>query len=373
MYIVFFGLTITSSWGNGHASTYRSLLQGLARRGHRVAFCERNAEWYASNRDLPQADYARIETYDDREQGELLARQAAAEADAIVIGSYCPDAIPVLETVLGHGHARVCFYDIDTPITLEQLRTGACAYLRAGHVPNLDAYFSFTGGPVLEELENEWGARFVRPLYCSCDPMLYHPGKLPTGVTHDLSYMGTYAPDRQAKLHRLLIEPARRMPERRFVIAGPLFPDVDRWPPNVRSIFHLSPREHRSFYLSSRVTLNLTRQAMVEYGYSPSVRLFEAAACGVPILSDHWPGIEEFFEPGREILLAHDASDVVACLRQRSTRELHNIGEAAHARVLAQHTGERRAEEFECIFADAAAAGPRKTVESGVWRVERKT
>lgn len=349
MNIAFFGLTISSSWGNGHASTYRSLLRGLAQRGHRLCFYERNTEWYASNRDLPSTDYVKIVPYDDWRRGEELARQAAREADVIVAGSYAPDAIAVLDTVLGHGRARVCFYDIDTPITLTQLRSGACSYLRADQIPALDVYFSFTGGPILEEIRQEWRARAARPLYCCCDPALYAPGRgaLASGVRYDLSYMGTFAPDRQAKLHRLLIEPARRLPDHRFVIAGPLFPDVAQWPANVRNIYHLSPRDHRAFYLMSRMTLNLTRQAMVEYGYSPSVRLFEAAACGVPVLSDAWPGMEEFFEPGREILIVRDAGDVVASLRHLSPRELHDLGESARARVLAHHTGERRALEFE--------------------------
>lgn len=371
MNIAFFGLTISSSWGNGHASTYRSLLRGLAQRGHRLCFYERNTEWYASNRDLPSADYVKIEPYDDWRSGEELARRAAHEADVVVAGSYAPDAIAVLDTVLSEGRARVCFYDIDTPITLTQLRAGACSYLRADQIPHLDVYFSFTGGPILEEIQQEWGARAARPLYCCCDPEIYYParnGPLVPAPAHDLSYMGTFAPDRQAKLHRLLIEPARRLPGHRFLIAGPLFPDIAQWPPNVRNIFHLSPREHRGFYLMSRMTLNLTRQAMVEYGYSPSVRLFEAAACGVPVLTDAWPGIDEFFEPHREILVVRDAGDVVACLRSLSPRELRNIGEAARARVLARHTGECRAREFEDAVnapVPTASAASGKTAETG--------
>jgi len=361
MDIAFFGLTISSSWGNGHASTYRSLLRGLALRGHRLRFYERNTEWYASNRDLPSADYVQIEPYDDWRRGEELARRAAQEADVVIAGSYAPDAIAVLDTVLSHGRARVGFYDIDTPITLTQLRARACSYLRADQVPALDVYFSFTGGPILDEIRQEWGARAARPLYCCCDPALYYPGRsgpLASNITHDLSYMGTFAPDRQAKLHRLLIEPARRLPGQRFVVAGPLFPDVAQWPPNVRNIFHLSPREHRGFYLASRMTLNLTRQAMVEYGYSPSVRLFEAAACGVPVLTDAWPGIEECFEPEREILVVRDAGDVVRCLRHLSARELRAIGEAARARVLAHHSSEQRAIEFEQALTTPVASLP---------------
>ncbi len=361
MDIAFFGLTISSSWGNGHASTYRSLLRGLAQRGHRLRFYERNTEWYASNRDLPSADFVTIEPYEDWRRGEVLARRAAHESDVVVAGSYAPDAVAVLDTVLSQGRARACFYDIDTPVTMSQLRTGSCPYLRADQVPALDIYFSFTGGPILEEIRQNWGARSARPLYCCCDPALYYPGRggpLAAPALYDLSYMGTFAPDRQAKLHRLLIEPARRLPDQRFVVAGPLFPDVAQWPANVRNLYHLSPREHRGFYLSSRITLNLTRQAMVEYGYSPSVRLFEAAACGVPVLTDAWPGIEEFFEPGREVLIVRDAGEVVACLRQLSSRELRAFGEAARARVLAHHSGEQRAKEFESAVTASATSSP---------------
>lgn len=351
MHIVFFGLTITSSWGNGHASTYRSLIHGLWQRGHQVRFFERNREWYASNRDLPRAEYVHIQTYDDWNEVAAQARQAACDADAIVVGSYAPDAIAALDTVLGHGRARICFYDIDTPITLQALRDQSCTWLRPDQIPALDLYLSFTAGPALDELREHWAAACARPLYCSCNPDVYSPGPPFARPRNDLSYMGTFAPDRQPKLHRLLIEPARRLPRHRFEVAGPLYPDLRSWPANVRNRFHLSPHQHRDFYLDSRLTLNLTRQAMVEYGYSPSVRLFEAGACGVPVLTDAWPGLEQFFTPGHDILVAREASEVVACLLHRSPAELRRMGEAARARVLASHTGARRAEELEQMLA----------------------
>jgi spore maturation protein CgeB len=349
--IVVLGLSITSSWGNGHATTYRALLSALAARGHRILFLERDVPWYASHRDMRAADYARIEIYCALD--ELLERFSAAvrTADCVIVGSYVPDGVAVGEWVTDSAAGATAFYDIDTPITLNQLDSGACKYLTADLIPLYDIYLSFTGGPSLSEIKTRYGASQVEPLYCAVDPDSYRP--LHLEPQWNLGYLGTYSVERQSALEELLIEPATASPARRFVVAGPQYPPNINWPANVERIEHLPPCDHCSFYNRQLFTLNVTRAEMISRGYSPSVRLFEAAACGTPIISDYWPGLETFFEPEKEILIADSASAVLEYL-QSPAREAQLIGRRARERVLAEHTAAHRAEQLERYIIEAA-------------------
>ncbi len=352
MRIVIYGLTITSSWGNGHATTYRSLLKALARRGHSVHFIEKDVEWYRSNRDLPHPEFCSVQLYDDWVSSEAGLLGASAKADVIVVGSYFPDAMAATQALLERAHCPVLFYDIDTPITLVRLRDeGSTEYLKASSIPGFAAYLSFTGGPALRELEEQFGARRAVPFYCSVDTDLYHPTAERDEFRCDLSYLGTYASDRQSKLMRLLDGSAGLLPDRRFLVAGPQYPAAIDWQSNVKRIMHVSPPDHPSFYSSSRFTLNLTRQDMIAVGYSPSVRLFEASACGTAIVSDNWAGLEEFFTPEKEILLPGDTEELAGLLREMPDSERRQIGVSARARILAAHTSQHRAVEFEQIVA----------------------
>ncbi len=355
MKITIFGLSITSSWGNGHATTFRALCQALHRRGHRIVFFERDQEWYRSNRDLPGPPYCEVKIFDSWSEIRPSVRSELRDSDVAMVGSYVPDGIAALNEVLDSNVPVKSFYDIDTPITIGQLRRcGATAYLLRRHLAELDVYFSFTGGPLLEELESKHGVRLAVPLYCSVDPDRYRELPLSDEFACDLSYMGTYAADRQPKLEGLLCRTARRLPGKRFIVAGPQYPASIEWPPNVERILHLSPRHHAAFYGSSRMTLNVTRRDMVMAGYSPSVRLFEAAACAATIVSDNWPGLETFFAPGVEVLLAAVSDDVVRYISDCEAGELRRIGRAARERVLAGHTSDIRAREFERAVARAA-------------------
>jgi spore maturation protein CgeB len=348
MKIVVFGLSITSSWGNGHATTFRALLRALYERGHRIIFYERDVEWYASNRDLPHPDFCEVKLFEDWQQIRNKALADLSDADVAMVGSYFPDGQQVIDDVLSSSVPAKTFYDIDTPITISQLReSGATDYLRADQIPGFDIYFSFTGGPMLREIETRFGARRAEPLYCSFDPDEYRKFGVNQRFACDLSYMGTYAPDRQPKIDDLLCAPAQQLPEMKFILAGPQYPKTMVWPANVRRIVHLNPRWHARFYSSSRFTLNVTRRDMVQAGFSPSVRLFEAAACGATILSDNWPGLDTFFLPGEEILLPTSGDDVVRLLRESPSREIQSIGQRAQQRVLAEHTSSKRAEQFE--------------------------
>lgn len=348
MKIVVFGLTVTSTWGNGHGTTFRALLRALHQRSHDIVFFEKDVEWYASNRDLPQPDFCRVVLYEDWKQMLPRAKAELRDADVAIVGSYFPDGIAAIDLVLDSRVAVKTFYDIDTPITVAALRqSGRTDYLNAQQLPALDLYFSFTGGPMLRELEQRFAVQRAVPLYCSFDPQKYRPFGVNQRFACDLSYMGTYAPDRQPKIDELLCEPARQLAGHKFIVAGPQYPKEITWPANVRRINHLNPRWHASFYSSSRFTLNTTRRDMVMAGYSPSVRLFEAAACGATIISDTWPGLDTFFTPEKEILLPSVSQDVVRCLTELSEREAREIGQRAQARVMAEHTSGQRALEFE--------------------------
>ena len=349
MKLVVFGLSVSSSWGNGHATTYRGLLGALAARGWEITFFERDVEWYRSNRDLPRPSFCELRLYDEWPEAREQAEEAVAGADLVLVGSYAGGATEIVDW-LARQDRPLFFYDIDTPITLTALRQdGAAEYLRADQVPRFAVYFSFTGGPALRELEEVWGARRAEALYCGVDGSVHRPTPVDPRFACALGYMGTYAADRQSKLEALLIEPARVRPAERFIIAGPQYPPMTL-PPNVEYLPHVYPRDHAAFYASNRATLNLTRAAMVRYGWSPSVRLFEAAACGACIVSDRWPGLDELFEPGAEILLAETTDEVLHHLEVLDPTRRAAIGRAARRRVLAEHTYEQRADQFEAAY-----------------------
>jgi spore maturation protein CgeB len=347
--IVICGLSITSSWGNGHATTFRALARALHARGHELIFFERDVEWYASNRDMPAPPFCQVHIYEQFSDIRTLLRRELNRADVAMVGSFFPDGVKAIDEMLESNAGVKTFYDIETPITFSKLREDEAEYLRREQVPGFDVYFSFTGGPMLREIETRFGAARAVPLYCSFDPDRYRSLQPDVRYQCDLSYMGTYAADRQIKLDELFCAPARLLPEKQFVIAGPQYPASFALSKNVRRIIHLEPEFHPYFYSSSRFTLNLTRDEMVRAGYSPSVRLFEAAGCGAAIISDWWPGIETFFTQGEEMILARASSDVIATLLNLGEREARGIGRRAQERVLAEHSARRRAAQFEEI------------------------
>lgn len=340
MNLVVAGLTLSSSWGNGHATTFRALLAAFAARGHEVLFLERDKPWYAANRDLPDPDFCELAYYGSVAELERWRTRIAA-ADCVMVGSYVPDGVAVGQWIQQVAPRTACFYDIDTPVTLAKLAAGDFEYLAPELIPGYRIYWSFTGGPTLDRLERDFGSPKALALYCSVDTGRYRPEE---GERRwDLSYLGTYSDDRQPTLERLLIEVARRCPEGRFAVAGPQYPDSIAWPANVERIDHLPPALHPAFYSASRFTLNVTRADMIAAGWSPSVRLFEAGACATPIISDRWDGIEDVFEPGEAIVLADTTDDVVRAL----SSDAGELGQRARATVLAHHSAARRAEQLE--------------------------
>jgi spore maturation protein CgeB len=360
--IVILGLSITSSWGNGHATTYRGLVRELARRGHDLLFLERDVPWYANHRDLANPPYGHTELYASVD--ELRDRFGAdvRQADLVIVGSYVPDGAAVGDWVQAQARGLKAFYDIDTPVTLAKLARGEHEYLRPDQIAGYDLYLSFTGGPTLRRLEQEFGSPQARVLYCSVDPELYF--REPRPFEWDLGYMGTYSDDRQPTVNELLLEPARRLPDARFIVAGPQYPDTDRWPSNVTHQPHLPPAGHRAFYNSQRFTLNVTRADMIAAGWSPSVRLFEAAACGTAIISDRWAGLESLLVPGEEILLAASTQEIIDILRTTTERQRLNLSVRARQRILGEHTAAHRAEQLEGYARDLLGSRARRRAGS---------
>lgn len=344
MRVVFLGLSITSSWGNGHATGYRGLTRALAQRGDDVVFLERDMPWYAAHRDLPRPSWCQTHLYASPSALRRDHEDAVAQADLVVVGSFVPDGVEVSEWVLERAGGAVAFYDIDTPVTIEKLRRRDEEYLRPALVGSFDLYLSFTGGPALDILAQEFGARRPEPFFCFVDEQAYRP--VAAEGAWALSYLGTYSAGRQPALEELLLGPARLRPQERFAVAGPMYPPELIWPDNVERIDHLAPGEHPAFYSSSALTLNLTRPEMRLLGHSPSVRLFEAAACAAAIVSDRWPGIEGLFVPEREILLVDSGQDVLRVLDGLDEDARRRLGAAAQARVLREHTARRRAEQL---------------------------
>lgn len=347
--VIVLGLSLSSSWGNGHATTFRALLRSFSARGHDVLFLERDVPWYAAHRDLLDPNFCSLEFYSSL--ADLTRyRDHIAGADAVMVGSYVPEGVEVGRWVQSVAQGVTAFYDIDTPVTLAKLERGDYEYLEPSLIPGYNIYFSFTGGPTLDLLMERYGSPAARPLYCSVDPEAYPV--LDRARRWDLSYLGTYSPDRQPSLERLLIEPARRAPHLRFVVAGPQYPADIQWPDNVERIDHVPPSEHPGFYAASRFTLNITRADMIRAGFSPSVRLFEAAACGTPIISDDWAGIDTLLVPDREIVLARGPEEVLEVFRWSEAKRTA-LGSAARLRVLAEHTAAHRAHSLERELVDA--------------------
>jgi spore maturation protein CgeB len=357
MKLVIFGLTVSSSWGNGHATLWRGLIKALAEDGHHVTFVERNVPWYAEHRDLTELPGATLLIYSD--WAEVLAqKRVLMDADALMVTSYCPDALAATRLIEAEGRGTAVFYDLDTPVTLARIAAGeAVDYYPPEGLGGFDLVLSYTGGPALDVLREQFGAARAVPLYGHVDPAAHRPVAKAEMFRGDLSYLGTYAADRQPALERLFVAAAQDRPELRFVLGGSNYPGDFPWKPNIYFMRHVAPPDHPAFFCSSRLTLNVTRADMAAMGWCPSGRLFEAAACGVPLLSDTWDGLDRFFTPGEEILLAQTTEDALAAL-DRSDAELRRMADAARTRVLEEHSSARRARQLVKLIDAATVRAP---------------
>lgn len=342
--IVILGLSLSSSWGNGHATTYRSLVKGLYQEGHQVIFLERDVPWYAAHRDLTYTPHVQLLLYESLKELKEKYAEMIRNADLVVVGSYVPEGVAVGEWVVGQAQGIAAFYDIDTPITLAKLKKHDFEYINLDLIPQYDLYLSFTGGPTLTKLEKVYKAPSAKPLYCSVDTDLYFPES--REIQWQMGYLGTYSIDRQPTLNKLMLKAAKEWPEGLFIVAGPQYPPEVSWPANVEHIEHLPPAEHKKFYNQQRFTLNVTREAMIEAGFAPSVRLFEAAACGIPIISDYWNGLETFFRLDQEILIVSSTKRVLQILHDIPEEERIKIGRSARERILNEHSSRQRAKQL---------------------------
>ena len=355
MNLVIFGLSVSSSWGNGHASLWRGLIRALLAAGHEVTFFERDVPYYADTRDLHALpDGGTLDLYRNWDDAQTRMRRALDAADVGMVTSYCPDALRAAQLLQDANVPLRCFYDLDTPVTLARLDAGEPVdYLGPDGLAAFDLTLSYTGGPALDALRTRLGARRVAPIYGSVDPDQHHPAPPRPAYAAKLSYLGTYAADRQAALERLFVQPALQRPDERFLIAGAQYPDGFPWTANTYFVRHLPPPEHPAFYSSSALTLNVTREAMARMGWCPSGRLFEAAACGVAILSDNWPGLGQFFQPGADILVAETTAQALEAL-SLPFDALAAIARRARERALDEHTATQRAREMIAAFEAAS-------------------
>jgi spore maturation protein CgeB len=332
---------------------WRGLCRALANLGHRIVFFERDVPYYAGTRDLSELPYGKLILYRHWEDICAVAGREIADSDAAIVTSFCPDARAASQLMEDASRPVHIFYDLDTPVTLSSLAKGeAVFYLGPEGLGGYDLVLSFTGGVALERLSTLLGASRPRPLYGHVDPDVHRPAAPQPQYQGALSYLGTYAADRQAKLAELLLRPAALSPHERFVIGGAQYPDTFPWLPNLHFVRHLPPSEHPSFYSSSRFTLNITRDAMAIMGYCPSGRLFEAAACSSAILTDHWDGLDQFLTPGHEVLTVRTTDDVLDALAMTDAETAH-IAHRARERVLDEHSSSRRAIDLVREIEDA--------------------
>ena len=360
MQITIFGLTISSSWGNGHATPYRALIRALYRLGHNVTFYEKDVPYYARHRDFSALPYCDLVLYEDWSTVRRDALARSADSDVVMVASYCPEGTRICDDVLDLHHPLKAFYDLDTPVTFAQFDSaGQTEYLHPRQIRAFDVVLSFTGGKALNRLTDEFHAQLARPLYGCVDADTYRRVPAAPELLCDLSYMGTYAADRQPKLDALFLEPSRRASTLRFLLAGSMYPWGWQWGENVKKLDHVAPSDHPALFSSSRATLNITRKDMADSGYCPSGRFFEAAACGCPILTDTWEGLETFFSDD-EIVRVHSADDVLTALHS----DLSGLAKRARQKTLQEHSGMQRARQLLSYFDEAFSRD--KRVQTGV-------
>jgi hypothetical protein len=359
MKIVILGLSITSSWGNGHATTYRALVRALAARGHSVLFLERDVPWYAAHRDLPSPGYCDVRLYGDL--AELEERHAVdlRGADLVVLGSYVPDGASAGDLVLRAAGGVTAFYDIDTPVTLAKLRDGSCEYLAPRQIPHFDLYLSFTGGQTLTQLQRTYGARHARPLYCSVDPDFHYPEPLEEPPAWDLGYLGTYSDDRQPVLERLMLKAARQWAVGTVRRRGAAVSRLRALAANVERI--RAPAADSAPALLQPDALHAERHA-ARHG-ARRVLAERAAVRGgglrVPIISDTWPGSILLHARRPRSCGRADARQTLGYLRDLPEADRREIGRCAQgARPAGAHRCTPRAELEACARGRASPRRP---------------
>ncbi|ABS27410.1 glycosyltransferase [Anaeromyxobacter sp. Fw109-5] len=351
MDIAFFGSSLVSAYWNGAATYYRGLLRALAARGHRVTFYEPDAYDRQSHRDIEDPPWARVVVWPS-DAGSLEAcLEEAGHADLVVKASGVGVHDALLEArvlELRRPGNRVVFWDVDAPATLERVDADRSDPFRA-LVPRYDLVFTYGGGPPVVAAYEALGARRCVPVYNALDPETHHPAMPEARLACDLALLANRLPDREARVREFFLDPAARLPQRRFVLGGAGWGDLPL-PPNVSWLGHVPTADHNALNSSALAVLNVNRDSMARFGFSPPTRVFEAAGAGACIVCDAWEGLETFLEPGREVIVARSGDDVAAAVGALSRERARAVGAAARRRVLAEHTYSRRALEVEAAL-----------------------
>ncbi|MGE0310058.1 MAG: glycosyltransferase [Lautropia sp.] len=350
--IAIFGSSLVSAYWNGAATYYRGMVRALAARGHRIRFYEPDAFDRQRHRDLADPPWARVIVYPgDDDAAALAALASALDADLLIktsgVGVY--DALLEDAVAAARGPSRtVAFWDVDAPATLERLRRDpADPFHRC--VPRFDLVLTYGGGAPVVACYESLGAKRCVPINNALDPTTHFPGRADARFAADLGFLGNRLPDREARVESFFLDAAGRLPQRRFVLGGNGWSDR-ALPPNVVDVGHVYTTEHNAFNASCRAVLSISRASMAACGFSPATRVFEAAGAAACLITDAWEGIERFLEPGREVLVAHDGAEVASLLEALDADRARRIGEAALARVLAEHTYAHRAAEFDAVL-----------------------
>jgi spore maturation protein CgeB len=352
--IAWFGSSLVSAYWNGAATYYRGMVKALADLGHHIEFFEPDAFGRQAHRDLPDPPWARVTVYEPTEAAAARCLVQAARADVVVKSSGVGvlDAFLEREIVqLARRGRRTVFWDVDAPATLARLRRDPGDPLRA-LIPAFSRVLTYGGGPPVIAAYEALGARSCVPVYNALDPETHYPVPACPEFSAALGFLGNRLPDRDHRVERFFFEAVRRMPEHRFLLGGSGWEDRADLPPNLSVLGHVYTEDHNAFNSSPLAVLNLCRDSMAENGWSPATRVFEAAGAGACIISDDWAGIEDFLEPGREVLVAKDGADLVRVLAGLTPARARRIGAAARGRVLEAHTYARRAREVETLLLD---------------------
>jgi spore maturation protein CgeB len=351
MKIAFFGSSLVSAYWNGAATYYRGIIRALHERGHRVTFYEPDAYERQQHRDMEPPDWAEVVVYAATEDAALQQVEAARNADLVVKASGVGVFDELLEAaVLEHQNAgtRVVFWDVDAPATLERTMTNEDDPFRA-LIPRYDLIFTYGGGaPVITDYK-ALGAQDCVPIYNALDPTTHFRTSANPRFQADLGFLGNRLPDREARVEEFFLNVAASLPEQRFLLGGSGWGDR-ALPANVDYAGHVYTADHNAFNCTPRAVLNISRASMARYGFSPATRVFEAAGAAACLITDHWEGVEQFFEPDRELLVARNGEEVAAHLRDLTASRARGIGDAAFQRALAEHTYAHRAAEFERIL-----------------------
>jgi spore maturation protein CgeB len=367
MNIAFFGSSLVSAYWNGAATYYRGIIRNLAELGHRVTFYEPDVFERQQHRDIPDPEWARVVVYPATQEGVERSLDDAHGADVVVKASGVGVFDEFLEAAvldIRGPDALAIFWDVDAPATLDRMESDPHDRFRP-LVQRYDMVFTYGGGDPVVQAYRRFGARDCVPIYNALDPTTHHPVDPDARFEGDLGFLGNRLPDREARVEEFFLRAASECPERRFLLGGNGWADKPM-PSNVQYLGHVYTRDHNAFNCTPLAVLNISRESMARYGFSPATRVFEAAGAGACLITDAWEGIEMFLEPEWEVLVAADGEEVAERLRKLTSKDARQIGRAAQRRILAEHTYAHRAAQVESILGISSPTGAGARISAGM-------